>query len=109
MDWDEEFALQVFLKNERPERNCKAQDRQKDGPEEPTDKREDSWTVADTAGEGEVRETSTPLPVHSVDAWPGPSTAAYSPGEQRQESGHNVQSKSKQVRCQQAIVTLVKV
>ncbi|KAK2858825.1 hypothetical protein Q5P01_003445 [Channa striata] len=43
LDWDEEFALQDFLKNE--------------GEEEDIEK----WTVVNRAEEGEVRNTSTPL------------------------------------------------
>ncbi|CAN9508301.1 unnamed protein product [Ophioblennius macclurei] len=66
LDWDEEFALQDFLKNELAERNCQAQDGHRDGgrPEESADKRgdeddgEERWTVVDG---GEVRDTSTPL------------------------------------------------
>ncbi|XP_034078971.1 lymphoid-restricted membrane protein isoform X6 [Gymnodraco acuticeps] len=59
LDWDEEFALQDFLKNELAERNCKEQGgRTERGEEEDGEER---WTVVDTAGEGEVRETSTPV------------------------------------------------
>ncbi|XP_038594575.1 inositol 1,4,5-triphosphate receptor associated 2 isoform X4 [Micropterus salmoides] len=71
LDWDEEFALQDFLKNELVERNCREQCRQTDRkPEETADKLtdrgeeedgEEKWMVIDTAGEGEVRDTSTPL------------------------------------------------
>ncbi|XP_041636483.1 inositol 1,4,5-triphosphate receptor associated 2 isoform X2 [Cheilinus undulatus] len=71
LDWDEEFALQDFLKNELAERNCKEQGGLANSrPEETTDKLtdraeeeegEEKWTVVDTAGEGEVRDTSTPL------------------------------------------------
>lgn len=59
MDWDEEFALQDFLKNELAERNCKEQGgRTERGEKEDAEER---WTVVDTAGEGEVRDTSTPV------------------------------------------------
>ncbi|KAL3048426.1 hypothetical protein OYC64_007073 [Pagothenia borchgrevinki] len=59
LDWDEEFALQDFLKNELAERNCKEQGgRTERGEEEDGEER---WTVVDTAGEGEVRDTSTPV------------------------------------------------
>ncbi|XP_044042071.1 inositol 1,4,5-triphosphate receptor associated 2 isoform X3 [Siniperca chuatsi] len=71
LDWDEEFALQDFLKNELAERNCREQGRRTDRrPEKTADKLtdrgeeedgEERWTVVDTAGEGEVRDTSTPL------------------------------------------------
>lgn len=70
MDWDEEFALQDFLKNELAERNCREQGGRTDSRPEETDKLtdrgeeedgEEKWTVVDTAGEGEVRDTSTPL------------------------------------------------
>ncbi|XP_008282698.1 inositol 1,4,5-triphosphate receptor associated 2 [Stegastes partitus] len=74
LDWDEEFALQDFLKNELAERNCR-DERRGSRPEETADKLtdrggggggdeedgEERWTVVDTAGEGEVRDTSTPL------------------------------------------------
>ncbi|XP_076010491.1 inositol 1,4,5-triphosphate receptor associated 2 [Genypterus blacodes] len=69
LDWDEEFAFRVVLKNEPLERNCKAQDGQNDGPEEPGDKAE----------EAHMRDTSTPLCAPSDDAWPWPNTAAHSP------------------------------
>ncbi|KAI4803065.1 hypothetical protein KUCAC02_006623 [Chaenocephalus aceratus] len=59
LDWDEEFALQDFLKNELAERNCKEQGgRTERGEKEDAEER---WTVVDTAGEGEVRDTSTPV------------------------------------------------
>ncbi|XP_029969244.1 inositol 1,4,5-triphosphate receptor associated 2 isoform X2 [Salarias fasciatus] len=73
LDWDEEFALQDFLKNELAERNCQqAPDGCGDGgPGESADKRradggeeedgEERWTVVDRTGEAEVRDTSTPL------------------------------------------------
>ncbi|KAL6116984.1 irag2 [Pungitius sinensis] len=66
LDWDEEFALQDFLKNELAERNCKEQGRQ---PQRGEDEYvEEKWTVVDTAGEGEVRDTSTPLSALSGEA-----------------------------------------
>ncbi|XP_033968493.1 inositol 1,4,5-triphosphate receptor associated 2 isoform X6 [Pseudochaenichthys georgianus] len=59
LDWDEQFALQDFLKNELAERNCKEQGgRTERGEKEDAEER---WTVVDTAGEGEVRDTSTPV------------------------------------------------
>lgn len=90
MDWDEEFALQDFLKSELEERNCKEQrGGQTDGNHrEVVDKSagsggekkeeadggggsEERWMVVDTAGEGEAeaegegeaeaRATSTPV------------------------------------------------
>ncbi|KAM4712436.1 inositol 1,4,5-triphosphate receptor associated 2 isoform 2-T2 [Anableps anableps] len=63
LDWDEEFALQDFLKNELAERNCWVQDGERDcSPVEKSDfSREKRWTVMDTAGEGEVSDTSAPL------------------------------------------------
>ncbi|KAM9334620.1 inositol 1,4,5-triphosphate receptor associated 2 [Symphorus nematophorus] len=81
LDWDEEFALQDFLKNELAERNCREQGGRTDSrPEETVDKLtdrgeeedgEEKWTVVDTAGEGEVRDTSTPLSALSGEAHPG--------------------------------------
>ncbi|XP_028279340.1 inositol 1,4,5-triphosphate receptor associated 2 isoform X2 [Parambassis ranga] len=72
LDWDEEFAIQDFLKNELEERNCQPQNVR---PEETADKlqnraeeddTEERWTVVDTAGDGEVvRDTSTPLSAFS--------------------------------------------
>uniref|UniRef100_A0A1A8GW51 Lymphoid-restricted membrane protein n=3 Tax=Nothobranchius korthausae TaxID=1143690 RepID=A0A1A8GW51_9TELE len=73
LDWEEEIALQDFLKNE-VERNCRAQEGQRDCKSEEkshtvTAKGEEDgkkWTVVDTAGE-EVRDTSTPLSAVSVE------------------------------------------
>ncbi|XP_054911688.1 inositol 1,4,5-triphosphate receptor associated 2 isoform X2 [Poeciliopsis prolifica] len=80
LDWDEEFALQDFLKNELAERNCWVQDGKRDcSPEEKTDyspervEEEDGekrWMVVDTAGEGEVRDASTPLSSICTDVQP---------------------------------------
>lgn len=77
MDWDEEFALQDLLKNELENRNCWVPDRRGDGGSEETEDKltdrgeeedgEERWTVVEPGGEGEVRDTSTPLSV-SVDA-----------------------------------------
>lgn len=84
LDWDEEFAFQDFLKNELAERNCKEQSGRTDSrPEETADKLtergeedgEEKWTVVDTAGEGEVRDTSTPLSALSGEAQPGHNTS----------------------------------
>ncbi|KAM7378037.1 hypothetical protein PAMA_013098 [Pampus argenteus] len=76
LDWDEELALQDFLKKEQAERNCHAQDgRTHRKPEETedkvTDQGEEKWMVVDTAGEGEVRDTSTPLLTMSGVSQPG--------------------------------------
>uniref|UniRef100_A0A668AAA0 Lymphoid-restricted membrane protein n=1 Tax=Myripristis murdjan TaxID=586833 RepID=A0A668AAA0_9TELE len=78
LDWDEEFALQDFLKSEIAERNYRVQDGRTDTRhEEKTDgltergdeeEGEERWTVVDTGGEGEVRDTSTPLSVLSAEA-----------------------------------------
>ncbi|XP_034434787.1 lymphoid-restricted membrane protein isoform X3 [Hippoglossus hippoglossus] len=83
LDWDEEFALQDFLKNELAEKNCRMQDGQADGrPEETGDKVTDRgeeeegderWMVVDTVVEGEIRDTSTPLSVLSGETRPGQS------------------------------------
>lgn len=86
LDWDEEFALQDFLKSELEERNCREQrGGQTDGnhrevvdksagshrevEEEKEEKEadgggsEERWMVVDTAeeAEGEARATSTPV------------------------------------------------
>ncbi|XP_075907853.1 inositol 1,4,5-triphosphate receptor associated 2 isoform X3 [Nelusetta ayraudi] len=94
LDWDEEFALQDFLKSELEERNCREQrGGQTDGkPREVVDKSagrlgeekeeedgggggEERWMVVDTAGEAEgeaeVRGTSTPLSALLEAAQPG--------------------------------------
>ncbi|XP_019108847.2 inositol 1,4,5-triphosphate receptor associated 2 isoform X3 [Larimichthys crocea] len=85
LDWDEEFALQDFLKNELAERNCREQSGRTDSRHEVTADKltdrgeeedgEEKWTVVDTAGEGEVRDTSTPLSALSGEAQPGHNTA----------------------------------
>ncbi|GAA6228187.1 lymphoid-restricted membrane protein isoform X2 [Lates japonicus] len=81
LDWDEEFALQDFLKNELAERNCQVQDvrtgsRPEDTGNKLTDRSEEEdgeerWMVVDTTGEGEVRDTSTPLSALPGEAHPG--------------------------------------
>lgn len=98
MDWDEEFALQDFLKSELKERNCSEQrGGQTDGnhrevvdksagslreEKEETDGggggSEERWMVVDPAGEteGEARTTSTP---HSTQ--PGSGDARGGEGE----------------------------
>lgn len=105
MDWDEEFALQDFLKSELEERNCREQrGGQTDGkPREVVDKSagrlgeeekeeedgsgggEEKWMVVDTAGEAEgeaeVRGTSTPLSALLEAAQPGHGEARGSQGE----------------------------
>ncbi|XP_070709648.1 inositol 1,4,5-triphosphate receptor associated 2 [Pempheris klunzingeri] len=82
LDWEEEFALQDFLKNELAERNCREQGGRTDGrPQAAVDnlkdrgEEEERWTVVDTAGEGEVRDTSTPLSALSGEAQPGHTAA----------------------------------
>ncbi|XP_037616066.1 inositol 1,4,5-triphosphate receptor associated 2 isoform X4 [Sebastes umbrosus] len=78
LDWDEEFALQDFLKNELAERNCREQGGRTDrGEEEDVDEK---WTVVDTAGEGEARDTSTPLSAHSGESRPGHGAAGGDQG-----------------------------
>ncbi|XP_035505297.2 inositol 1,4,5-triphosphate receptor associated 2 isoform X3 [Scophthalmus maximus] len=81
LDWDEEFALQDFLKNELAERNCRVQDGRTDSmPEDTVDKLtnrgdeengEERWMVVDTVAEGEARDTSTPLSALPGEAQPG--------------------------------------
>ena len=76
LDWDEEFALQDFLKRELEERNCSSRvdDRRisnsipvettqtlNEGPPEG----DSSRTSVDTGGETGARETSTPPFIHS--------------------------------------------
>lgn len=79
MDWDEEFALQDFLKRELVERNCKEPGGNQDASRETADKLtergeeedgEEKWMVVETAGEGEVRDTSTPLSAQPEEAQP---------------------------------------
>lgn len=96
MDWDEEFALQDFLKNELAERNCREQagrtdNRHQATPDELTGRGEDEdgeekWTVVDTAGEGEVRDTSTPLSSLSQEAQAGHGAAGEGQGEWEHEA-----------------------
>ncbi|XP_068442194.1 inositol 1,4,5-triphosphate receptor associated 2 isoform X2 [Clinocottus analis] len=69
LNWDEEFALQDFLKNELAERNSKDQGGRMDRGED--EDVEEKWTVVDTAGVGDMRGTSTPLSVLSEEARPG--------------------------------------
>uniref|UniRef100_A0A3Q2DLQ8 Lymphoid-restricted membrane protein n=1 Tax=Cyprinodon variegatus TaxID=28743 RepID=A0A3Q2DLQ8_CYPVA len=86
LDWDEEFALQDFLKNELAERNCWVQDgkgvcsleEKGDKLTERVDQEdgEERWTVVEQAGEGEVRDTSTPLSTVLRDPQPEQSTDA---------------------------------
>lgn len=100
MDWDEEFALQDFLKNELEERNCREQGGQTpDGkPAEAVDKLtgrgeeedgEERWMVVDTAGEGEVRDTSTPLSALPGEARLGHGEALGGQGEWGNGRGQN--------------------
>lgn len=91
MDWDEEFALQDFLKNELAERNCRELGGQTGSkPEEAVDKLTDrgeeedgdeKWMVVDTGGEGVVRDTSTPVSTLSGEAQPVHSVAGRGLGE----------------------------
>ncbi|XP_030295368.1 inositol 1,4,5-triphosphate receptor associated 2 isoform X4 [Sparus aurata] len=90
LDWDEEFALQDFLKNELAERNCREQGGQPDSRPEDTAAKladrgeeedgEEKWMVVDRAGEGEVRDTSTPLSALSGEAQSGHGGAGGSQG-----------------------------
>lgn len=92
LDWDEEFALQDFLKRELVERNCKERGgSQEASPKEAADKLvdraveveedgEEKWMVVEKAGEEEVRDTSTPLSAH-------PEEAQAEPGEGQGECG----------------------
>lgn len=105
MDWDEEFALQDFLKNELAERNCREQGGQPDSRPEDTAAKladrgeeedgEEKWMVVDRAGEGEVRDTSTPLSALSGEVQSGHGGAGGSQGEWGHKGGQNDhQSKS---------------
>lgn len=87
LDWDEEFALQDFLKNELAVRNSWLQDGKKDYPPERVEEEdgEKRWTVVDTAGEGEVRDTSTPLSLICTDVQPDQSTSEGRRGRQWQQ------------------------
>lgn len=77
LDWDEEFALQDFLKRELVERNCKEPGGDQDASRETAERGgeeedgEEKWMVVETAGEGEVRDTSTPLSARPEEAQPG--------------------------------------
>ncbi|XP_054608878.1 inositol 1,4,5-triphosphate receptor associated 2 isoform X3 [Dunckerocampus dactyliophorus] len=71
LEWDEEYALQDFLKSEIPASNCRAQGEPKQSKADETvgkvaeqgeeDDGEEKWMVVDRTGEGEVRDTSTPV------------------------------------------------
>ncbi|KAF0029553.1 hypothetical protein F2P81_018658 [Scophthalmus maximus] len=89
LDWDEEFALQDFLKNELAERNCRVQDGRTDSmPEDTVDKLTNRDTAACTESEPDVNcqpvqeEAAVLLSAHSqavnirhpeADALPDPS------------------------------------
>uniref|UniRef100_A0A3Q3Q2W9 Lymphoid-restricted membrane protein n=1 Tax=Monopterus albus TaxID=43700 RepID=A0A3Q3Q2W9_MONAL len=106
LDWDEELAVQDFLKDKLAEKICWVQDRQTESKPEETANRlidtgeeddgEENWTVADTAGEGQVRDTSTPLSPLFGQAEPGQErTVEEGHGEWGHPEGHNnPQSKS---------------
>lgn len=107
LDWDEEFALQDFLKSELEERNCREKrGGQTDGnhrkvvdnstgslgeekeEEEKADSgggSEERWMVVDTAGEaegeGEARATSTPVSALPGVTQPGNGEARGGQGE----------------------------
>ncbi|XP_030575883.1 inositol 1,4,5-triphosphate receptor associated 2 isoform X2 [Archocentrus centrarchus] len=112
LDWDEEFALQDFLKNELAERNCQVHEGQReDRLEETADKvtdqgeeenTEERWTVVDTGGEGDARDTSTPLSTITVEAQSGQGTVG--------ESQDSAACSESEVNCQplqeEAVVTL---
>uniref|UniRef100_A0A3P9CPW9 Lymphoid-restricted membrane protein n=1 Tax=Maylandia zebra TaxID=106582 RepID=A0A3P9CPW9_9CICH len=90
LDWDEEFAIQDFLKNELAERNCQVHDGQREERLEETGDKitdrgeeedaEERWTVVDSGGEGDVRDTSTPLSVVTVEAQSGQGTVGEGRG-----------------------------
>jgi len=90
LDWDEEFALQDFLKSDPAERISWEQDGRWDGRAEETADRltdrggeeEERWTVVDTAagGGGEVRDASTPLSAVDVEAQTGQRAEGEGPG-----------------------------
>lgn len=90
LDWDEEFAIQDFLKNELAERNCQVHDGQREKRLEETGDKitdrgeeedaEERWTVVDSGGEGDVRDTSTPLSVVTVEAQSGQGTVGEGRG-----------------------------
>ncbi|XP_061770050.1 inositol 1,4,5-triphosphate receptor associated 2 isoform X4 [Nerophis ophidion] len=67
LEWDEEYALQDFLKKEIAVSNCRVQDheRESNAEEAPKGAEEDDdaekWMVVDGTGDGEVRDTSTPV------------------------------------------------
>uniref|UniRef100_A0A3B3B6Y8 Lymphoid-restricted membrane protein n=1 Tax=Oryzias melastigma TaxID=30732 RepID=A0A3B3B6Y8_ORYME len=63
LDWEEEFALQDFLKNELAERNCGAPERREAAASLPDRcDEEETWTVESEAKEdGGGRDISTPL------------------------------------------------
>nr|XP_057933320.1 inositol 1,4,5-triphosphate receptor associated 2 isoform X3 [Doryrhamphus excisus] len=70
LEWDEEYALQDFLKSEMAGSNCQAQDEPKESKADETvgkvaergeEEDGEKWMVVDRTGDGEVRDTSTPV------------------------------------------------
>lgn len=93
MDWDEEFALQDFLKSEISEKYCRIKEgRVNSKSEETADKLtdrgeedgEEKWMVVDPAGDGEGKEKSVPL---CMEAAPGKGAVDKGQGEGRHEGG----------------------
>ncbi|XP_057711909.1 inositol 1,4,5-triphosphate receptor associated 2 isoform X2 [Corythoichthys intestinalis] len=54
LEWDEEYALQDFLKKEIAANTCQVQDGI-------TEEGDEKWTVVNGTSEGEARDTSTPV------------------------------------------------
>ncbi|XP_061663284.1 inositol 1,4,5-triphosphate receptor associated 2 isoform X2 [Syngnathoides biaculeatus] len=76
LEWDEECALQDFLKSETAGSNCPGQDGLTESPQ--TQDGDERWTVVNGTGEGEVRDTSTPVSAKPEDSQDGPWTGQES-------------------------------
>lgn len=87
LDWDEEFALQDFLKREpvEPSGNQETGRRRGGGGEE--EDGEERWTVVEKTGEAGARDTSTPLSAHPEEARPGLGAGGEGNGERGEELG----------------------
>lgn len=92
MDWDEELALQDFLKREPVERNCREEGGKQDAspkeaadgfPDRAEEDGEEKWMVVEKAGEEEARDTSTPLSARPDEAQDGLGDGRGECGEER--------------------------
>ncbi|XP_053717997.1 inositol 1,4,5-triphosphate receptor associated 2 isoform X2 [Synchiropus splendidus] len=91
LDWDEEFALQDFLKSQVAETNCRerrADSRSEDRLDKVTEG-EEKWTVVDGTVDREARDTSTPLSVLTRDPGESPVRAGDNNSEVDDQPGQS--------------------